>query len=323
MAIQITIDPPDLQNNEVHTSTIIEVRDENDSIIINQTINLPDDLLNFTSNIELVPHKTYKAKARFIFTPGGLQGWSEYVEFTGDDTVDINLYTNPPVIPKPPIITNSLGINDLPLIGLKFKLTDTTLVNTAIRGVSWILQDNTHTVISDIGDSTNTTDFNIYSLLKPNTLYTLLAAVELSTGGISMLGGYQFSTGLIEDRGFKVDPTKGDYNKLPLNELYLILPTGINNTTVEIIIDNEITNTFTVVGDKVELADVVPADKLVNIRFTANLLDGSTLGPVYYFNIPQIKVGFPYNLPVELGVDERIDNPNVLPNPLPVELGEE
>lgn len=309
MAIEVNVIIPNLKMNETHTSTKIQISDNEDftgTLEIDDELILPNSLTHKTYDKELVPNKQYFIKVRAILTPGGYQGISKTTSFIAKDTNDIALHINPPALVNPPSLEIIGGREDVGLTELVFKQTTNVAENHTISATSWILTDS-HNVVrfSSIEDSTNIHSIAVDTTLKQKETYIMRCCVTLDTGSTSMYSSLTFTTGSIVDGGLKFDDTRGEINNKniihPSNAFLLPLPNSVSKD-ITIMKRGTSIKELAITGDEIQLTPETKDYYSYVIKAKAIMQDGSTLGPIYryVYRTEEVSVGgYPKQLPVE------------------------
>ena len=303
MALNIRLNPPTLIGAEAHTSSAIEVWEDVAMTIskLSDTWALPNSITERTYDIQLVANKVYYVRGRFIFTPGGLQGWSPLFAFTATDNIDIEIELDPPLNIEPPIASLSLPSKDTPHTGLEFKITYPTNINYKVNNVSWIILDAYENVkFASIGDNTHIDSLITHTVLPARESFMMKVAVETGNHSVSMLSTVPFSTGAYNLEELSWNTTLGDYASASPADLYLNLPTGFANTDITILVNSEVKNTFNIVDNHIPLAVPTSGLEFYTIKVVVNMQDGSKRGPIYRYIYNTVEITLPLALPLPL-----------------------
>lgn len=306
MAINIRVNTPNLELDETHVGTIIEIYEDVDLTIpfLIDSISPPNSLTNFSYGKEVVPKHEYYVRGRYIFDPGGLQGYSDVSTFIGGDTNDILINLHAPQIVRPPLVTLDGGTTDTKHIDLVFRQNTEIQTNHSIKHVSWILTDSKNVVrFSSLEDTTNINSIVVDTTLRQSDFFIMRCMVTLDTDSTSMLGSIHFSTGKLVDKALRFNLDLGDLTDTtivtPTKAFIYPIPNSLSKN-VNFINFNGSLGSYEFYGEEINLLPFTENENNYAIKVTALMQDDSILGPIYYYVHRESAslIGYPKAIPV-------------------------
>ena len=299
MSILVNITAPALENNEVHTNTTIEISEISDFSTLYLTVEELSDKLSITIDDELVNGNTYYVRARFTFTPGGNQGYSNPVSFIADNSIENKVRLNPPVLAMTPTLEiETFNVFKVPLKFFNIRLNTPSALVGKIASVSWVIEDLENNVYyASINDRENTNKLYVDMLLDSNKVYTAKAAIRTSTGNMSEYANVVFKTTRTEDEYRILSTIVNSQNRV----IAVTVATGplYLNSTVIIYNKDGNSESYTLVGPTLDV-EALTSNGTSVIAVENNNSDGTTNNTQYTYQDFQISeecTNFPYAFP--------------------------
>lgn len=230
------------QDNETVAGVIIHVADNpqfTNPLVLGGNTSLEYE---FHLNERYMPGTTLYARARYVFSVGGLQGWSETFTVTVNDRQSITVDMHTPIVTEAPNVAPMLARDLMPVVGLGFTVTEPSFSHR-VKYLRYVVTDDSRgkTTTMDTG-TTNDYTILLNNRLYPNRNYTIRVCYEFDNGAVSMFGGFSFITG--SDRSIIYFGRGG--NVFTSGELTSFVVGGTaNSLIIEMIKDGIITHTST------------------------------------------------------------------------------